>query len=54
MNIEIISIFWEFFFSSAKNHKQLLFEVFSDIMRIFSRVEPQTESTFPFRHNVIY
>ncbi len=47
MNIEIISIFSEFFFS-VKNHQQLLFEVFSDIMRIFSKVELQTESTFHF------
>ncbi len=34
--------------------QQLLFEAFSHIMRIFSSVQPQTESTFPFQYNIIF
>ncbi len=30
------------------NAQQLLFEIFSHIIRIFGSVQPQTESTCPF------
>ncbi len=36
------------------NAQQLLFEAFSRIMLIFGRVEPETESTFPFQYNIIF
>ncbi len=36
------------------NAQQLLFEAFSFIMRIFGRIEPQTESAFPFQYNIIF
>ncbi len=36
------------------NAQQVLFEVFSHILRIFDSVEPQTESTFPFQYNIIF
>ncbi len=51
MNIEIISIFWKFFFCKKQ---QTSFEAFSDIKSIFSRVEPQNESTFPFQYDIIF
>ncbi len=36
------------------NSQQLLFEAVPHIMRIFSSVEPQNESTFPFQSNIIF
>ncbi len=36
------------------NAQQLLFEAFSHIMRIFGSVKPQTESPFPFQHNITF
>ncbi len=39
---------WLSIVRGANNAEQLLFEVFLDMMRIFGRVEPQSESSFLF------
>ncbi len=36
------------------NAEQLLFELFSHIVRIFGSIEPQTESSFPFLYIIIF
>ncbi len=41
-------------FCTEFNARQLLFEAFSQIMRIFDSIEPESESTFPFQYNIIF
>ncbi len=40
-------------FCTKFNAQQLLFGTLSDIMCIFGRVGPESESTFPFQYNII-
>ncbi len=49
-----IDICTHWLFCTKFNAQKLLFEAFSDIMRIFSRIEPQTEYTFPFQYSIIF
>ncbi len=41
-------------FRTKFNAKQLLFQSFFDVVHLFGSVEPQTESTFPFLHIIIF
>ncbi len=41
-------------FCTKFNSDQLLFEAFSDVMRIFGSIEPQSESNFPFLYVITF
>ncbi len=41
-------------FQAEFNAQQLLFEVFSHILRIFDSVDPLSKSTFPFLYILIF